>query len=34
MGSDSMSITKIVAAVLIFTGVYLVSKPSKLAKAT
>jgi drug/metabolite transporter (DMT)-like permease len=34
MGSDSMSITKAVAAVLIFIGVYLVSKPSKLAKTT
>jgi drug/metabolite transporter (DMT)-like permease len=32
MGSDSINTTKIIAAVLIFIGVYLVSKPNKKAK--
>ncbi len=33
MGSDSLSAAKIIAAVLIFIGVYLVSKPNKSIKA-
>ena len=33
MGSDSLSVTKIIAAILIFIGVYLVSKPNKSVKA-
>jgi len=33
MGSDSLSATKIIAAILIFIGVYLVSKPNKSVKA-
>lgn len=33
MGSDSLNTTKIIAAVLIFIGVYLVSKPNKSIKA-
>lgn len=33
MGSDSLNTTKIIAAVLIFIGVYLVSKPNKSVKA-
>jgi len=33
MGSDSLNTTKIIAAILIFIGVYLVSKPNKVVKA-
>ncbi|PHS03464.1 MAG: EamA family transporter [Kordia sp.] len=33
MGSDALDTTKIIAAILIFIGVYLVSKPNKLVKA-
>jgi len=33
MGSDSLNPTKIIAAILIFIGVYLVSKPNKVVKA-
>jgi len=33
MGSDSLSATKVIAAILIFIGVYLVSKPNKSVKA-
>ncbi len=33
MGSDTLNTTKLIAAVLIFIGVYLVSKPNKKVKA-
>jgi len=34
MGSDSLDTTKIIAAILIFIGVYLVSKPNKVTKTS
>lgn len=34
MGSDTLNTTKLVAALLIFIGVYLVSKPVKVSKTT